>query len=358
MKHPLILFLILLLYTVLPKTVLADACRASFYPSNSIDTMLERWAKNEPISTTDVNNLRIERLADQYSLLSREKVFVFVKNAEQMGFSVENAISMLKNKNFMEEFLLHPSVKTQMKDLLKNSGQDLAILDQVGKLAYRLYALHSVLKLSNNQILELVSIENNNYHKLLDISKILRTQQVLESLDLSKEEIFDFIVKHIDGQRTPFQISPELLSKATTLFSEIGFSKEEIFDFIVKHITGQRTPFQTSPQVLSKAIALFSEIGLDHLSIRQILKASVLELWASNQLKPPLLWMENVEQYKELTVEEKKAILREHGLSDEVINRIPQDMFTVTIGKKSAELVGVSTGFALLGSFFYWMIFH
>ena len=358
MKHPLILFLILLLYTVLPKTVLADACRASFYPSNSIDTLLERVAKKEPISTTDVNNLRIERIADHYPQLSREKVFVFVKNAEQMGFSVENAISMLKNKNFMEEFLLHPSVKTQMKDLLKNSGQDLAILDQVGKLAYRLYALHSVLKLSNNQILELVSIENNNYHKLLDISKILRTQQVLESLDLSKEEIFDFIVKHIDGQRTPFQISPELLSKATTLFFEIGFSKEEIFNFIVKHIGGQRTPFQTSPRVLSKAITLFSEMGLDHLSIRQILEASVLEFWASKQLKPSESWTSNFEQYKQFTVEEKKAILREHGLSDEVINRIPQDMFKGNIARKLGELSGMSASFVLWGGFFYWLFFY
>ena len=324
MKHPLILFLTILLYTVLPKTVLADSCVTSFHPSPNTDTILEKVAKKEPISTTDVNNLRIKRLADQYFLLSKEEAFMFVRSAEQMGFSVENVISMLKNKNFMEDFLLSffEPVETEIKDFLKNSGQDLSIFDEVDKPDYRLYALHSILKLSNNQIMELVgiNIKNDNYRKLLDISKLLETQQILENLGFSKEEIFDFIVKDIEGQ--------------------------------------QRTPFQISPEALNRATILFSEMGLDHSTIRQILKASVLELWASKQPKPTLFWMDNLEQYKALTVEEKKAILREHGLSDEVINRIPQDMFTVNIRRKLGELSAISASFALWGGFFYWLFFY
>lgn len=308
MKQLLTLILIFLC-TVLPKAVLAIECAESFYPSPSVDTMLERIANNKPVSNADINNLRIERLADQNYWLSREEAFTFARSAEQMGFTAENIISMLNSKNFMN-FLLHNSflTKKQLQELLKISGQNLAIPEQ--KTSYGLFALSSVFQFSNSQIMKLAEINNMHFFK----PSILRNQQLLENL---------------------------------------GFSREEIFEFIVKYIEGKRTPFQFSPSVLKEATPLLSEMGLDHAAIRQILTASVLELWASKQLKPSFSALDN-ERYSHLTVEEKKAILREHGLSDAVIDLIPQEMFEVS-KRKLGEIGGIYASFALWIGFFYWL---
>ena len=257
-----ILFFILCMVS---EMALANQCASKFSTSSSVDIILEKLANEGSVTTADINVLRIGVFIDRYDWLSKEEAFQFKKRAEQMGFTDEDIIQMLKNEDFAHNMILF-SKRRQIFGLtaLKNIG------------------------LSNSQIMELNEKSREKYFLSIlfrDIHKIQDKKLLLESLGFSEQETFEFLITELSG--------------------------------------GGPTPFRFMAIELKKGVAKLSELGMDHSDIRKLLRASgAVDLQLITGM---YLFKKN-----KLTVEQKRDILKQAGLTETAINLIPENMLRIT----------------------------
>ena len=414
--------LFFILYMMVPKIALAVAtnpCADVFStPSkvNIVDMILGRKANNESITPQDMNAIRIDLLADQYERFSEKKKSQFKQTVEQMEFTQEDIILMLKNESFVNDVILKTGFH-KTNDKWTN--------------LYGLAVLKDHLGLSNSQIIELASMNLNDKKSelwnLLNGHDTREKKQSLESLGFSKQETFEFLLTHLKlsgGGPTPYDWVPEakklsqfkqiaeqmgftqedvilmlttneffahnfnLLKKEaafgltalkdlglsnsqiidlanmnlnnkkdelvnlwrltsssireTKKFLEsIGFSKEETFEFLVTKLRGKSpTPFRLNIYDLEFGVTKLSELGLDYSDIRKILLASSA---ADVEINTGI----HIIKENKITLEQKRDVLRQAGLTEEAINLIPEDMLMVTPRERilNASTMAISIAF-------------
>ena len=138
--------LIFLFYLIIPNLVLAsNLCQSSFDKVDR-DKILQKLARDidsikrtnpenlEGITSADIYVLRIERIAEQYSWLSTSRAFAFQRIAEQeMGFTKEEVIQMLKHRRFMfyvinSRRLVHDEFRKNWTEEAINAAPGLVIM--------------------------------------------------------------------------------------------------------------------------------------------------------------------------------------------------------------------------------------
>ena len=264
--------------------------------THSVDVMLKGLAEGRGFDNNPefYNTLRLELYADRYDFLSKEQAFEFKKSAVEMGFSEKEIFQMLSNEEFAR-------LVTEERKIKENSKQSPASVQTT----HGLGVLKEIFGFRNEQIMMLAEIDQPSFR--LTSLNTLEKKQVLED--------------------------------------NLGLSPDETFEFFIRYVLNQSSPFNYFPSELKRGEEKLKELGLDNSQIRTALKASVLEL-----AEFPRLVNKN-----KLSLEHKRDLLRKAGLSERTVNLIPDELLTVPSKETMLSSSAMIGTFSLWGGIIYWL---